>query len=455
VISHWLKPPVRINTLKFCKIECNDKDSCGVPFKTALMTRFASTFAAFLLLNFIFIGSYGQNVQYANGHWFTGSTFERQVWYSINGLLTKTAPPKIDSVVNLDNGYVVPPFGEAHNHNVTGEDPKFTALSNRYLRAGIFYVKNPNSLREGKEVLIEKKLINHPRAIDAVFAVGGLTASGGHPSLFFANSPKGEGNFWHTINSVEEFEGKWGRIVKNNPDFIKTYLVFSEEFELRNGNTQFIGSTGLNPALLPIIVKKAHADGYRVATHVETAHDFHVAVAAGVDELAHIPGFRGDPKLGLKMPPNFEKTFSISRADAEVAAKRGVVVTTTLGDFTTIPKVVELRRKGDLLHKANLATLKNAGVTIVLGSDAYEKNSLIEVAYLRDSGVFTELELLKLLCENTPQSIFPGRKIGKLGEGYEASFLVLSKNPLTSTSAYSKIVHWVKQGVVLDVQMKE
>ena len=155
------------------------------------------------------------------------------------------------------------------------------------------------------------------------------------------------------------------------------------------------------------------------------------------------------------MPPDFEKTFSISKADAEVAAKAGVVVTTTLGDFTSIPKVVELRRKGDELHRTNLATLKNARVTIALGSDAYEKNSLIEVSYLRDTGVFSELELLKMLCETTPQSIFPGRKIGKLEEGYEASFVVLSKNPLTATNAYSKIIHWVKEGVVLDEQLKE
>lgn len=418
------------------------------------MRPFQKSLPIFLLLSLGSFVSISQHVQYNNGQWFDGTTFKKQVWYSINGLLTQSKPMKIDTVINLDNGYVVPPFGEAHNHNVTGENSRFKDLSDQYLKAGIFYVKNPNSLREDKEILNQKKIVNQPQAIDAVFAIGGLTATGGHPSLFFNSSPKGEGNFYHFINSAQDIESKWQAIVKNKPDFIKTYLLFSEEFEVRNGKKEFIGNTGLNPSLLPLIVKKAHANGNRVASHIETGNDFHVAVSSGVDEIVHMPGFRGDPKLGLKMPPNFEERFSISKQDAELAAKAKVVVTTTIGDFVTIPWFFELRRKGDLLHKKNLTTLKNAGVTIVLGSDAYEKNSLIELSYLRELGVFSELELLKLLCESTPQSIFPGRMIGKLSENYEASFVVLERNPLTTPSAFSRIVHWVKQGVILDTQLK-
>jgi predicted amidohydrolase YtcJ len=41
-------------------------------------------------------------------------------------------------VVDLAGGYVIPPFGEGHNHNVDSE-----AALDRYLKAGIFYVSNP------------------------------------------------------------------------------------------------------------------------------------------------------------------------------------------------------------------------------------------------------------------------------------------------------------------------
>src|SRR5207249_5838999 len=49
---------------------------------------------------------------------------------------------------------------------------------------------------------------------------------------------------------------------------------------------------GLDPALLPEIVQKAHATGLRVSTHIENAADFHNALVAGVDEINHMPGFR-------------------------------------------------------------------------------------------------------------------------------------------------------------------
>src|SRR5690349_23126330 len=87
----------------------------------------------FLLSIFLLVTSisFGQRVQYINGQWFNGNSFEKQVRYSVDGWLTKSSPEKIDTVVELDNGYVVPPFGESHNHNVTGENSNFRELSNQ------------------------------------------------------------------------------------------------------------------------------------------------------------------------------------------------------------------------------------------------------------------------------------------------------------------------------------
>ena len=66
--------------------------------------------------------------------------------------------------------------------------------------------------------------------------------------------------------------------------------------------------------------------------------------------------------------------------------------------------------------------------------------------YLHDLKVFSNLELLKMWCENTPRAIFPRRKIGRLQEGYEASFIVLSDNPLDSFDSVTKIKVRFKQG---------
>jgi len=61
---------------------------------------------------------------------------------------------------------------------------------------------------------------------------------------------------------------------------------------------------------LPKVVEKAHANNLRVSTHVENAADFHYAIAAGADEIAHLP-FRTSTLIGVE--------------DAKLAAKRGIV----------------------------------------------------------------------------------------------------------------------------------
>ena len=59
------------------------------------------------------------------------------------------------------------------------------------------------------------------------------------------------------------------------------------------------------------------------------------------------------------------------------------------------------------------------------------------------------VELLRALCRHGAETIFPGRKIGRLEDGYEASFLVLNGNPLEDFTRIRDIRLRVKQGHVL------
>jgi imidazolonepropionase-like amidohydrolase len=63
--------------------------------------------------------------------------------------------------------------------------------------------------------------------------------------------------------------------------------------------------------------------------------------------------------------------------------------------------------------------------------------------------VYSNLELLKMWCEITPQAIFPGRKIAVLKEGYEASFLSLKTDPTADFMQLFNIQLRVKQGTLL------
>ncbi|HKQ52545.1 MAG TPA: amidohydrolase family protein [Pyrinomonadaceae bacterium] len=403
----------------------------------------------------------GKNYEFANGNWFDGRGFVRQKFYTAGGRLTTRRPARVDSVFDLAGKYVVPPFGEAHNHNVA-QSSRLDALIRMYLEAGIFYVKNPNSLPRATTPLVGK--INTPQSIDVVFSRGGLTSSGGHPvGLVERNLARGvfkkedgEGAFYFVIDTRADLDRKWDTIVAGRPDFIKTYLLYSEEYAKRKDADAYFDWRGLDPALLPEIVRRAHRAGLRVSTHVETAADFHSALVAGVDEINHLPGFRPEKND----PANYQNLprYEISDADARLAARHGVFVVTTVGEVLEVISKIDAGGPQAAMAQAvrrliarNLQTLAKHGVRIAVGSDRFPQTSLPEALSLYELKAFDNLTLLKMWCENTAQTIFPKRKIGRLRDGYEASFLVLSGDPLQDFLNVKRIEMRVKQGELLSL----
>lgn len=396
--------------------------------------------------------------EFKNGNWFDGQKFTVKRFYSVNRFLTSKKPVRVDSVIDLTGKYVIPPFCEAHNHNVEWSDEEtFSRLTRTYLEAGIFYVKNPNNLLRARTPLLGK--INIPTSIDAVFANGGLTASGGHPlGVVKRNIERGgmtkedgDGGFYWVIDNVADLNSKWNKILAGKPDFIKTYLLYSEEYEKRKRDEKYFAWKGLNPKLLPEIVRRAHAAGLRVTTHIETATDFHNALIAGVDELAHTPGFRPENGDWTKFDSS---RYQISEADARLAAQKRVVVVTTL--VSAIDHVLQKKENEpfnaihDLLIQ-NLQLLKKYDVCIAVGSDSYRQTSLAEAMNLHKLEAFDNRTLLKMWCETTAATIFPKRKIVHLKEGFEASFLVLNNNPLQDFANVQKIDKRFKQGDFLSL----
>ena len=346
--------------------------------------------------------------------------------------------------VELNGGYVVPPFCEAHNHNLGTPQENETTIA-RYLREGIFYVGILSNLPALTDPI--RHTYNTPTSVDVIFANGPLTASGGHPIRlreflleqgaypgFTRETLPGQGYF--VIDSETDLQRHWPTIASQRPDFIKIVLAFSEEFARRRDDPAFFGLKGLDPALVPRIVERAHANGLRVFAHVETGHDFHVAVAAGVDVVAHLPG-------------NLYPT-AIDPADARSAAERGVIVMTT----TLLIERPNRAVRRPALREAqisNLRLLRDAGVTLAAGSDEYGETSSAEITYLRTLGVFSDAELLRMWTTNCVRTLFPDRRVGGLDPGNEASFLALGADPLANFDAVRNIRLRVKQGAALEV----
>lgn len=419
-----------------------------------------------------------KNYALLHGQWFDGKDFHKATWYSVQGRLTRTAPAGAVETVDLAGAFVVPPFGEAHNHNVEGEW-NVQAVSDRYLKDGVFYVKNPNDVRDFAVTI--RKRVNRPHTIDAIFAHAGMTGTGGHPAALYEDilrvhryepviGHREAGWFQNrayvVVNTEQDLDEKWALITSGNPDFIKAYLVHSEDFVAHQRDGHLKGRTGLNPALLPRIVAKAHAMGLSVTVHVETAPDFRVAVRAGVDEIAHVPGW-------LVESVQDAERARLTEEDAQLAAENGIVVVTTTVAGEAMPgtasahphghkpdhatpgttldshtRDIDLRALARDMLRANITLLHRHGVKLAIGSD-HADTSLAEVMNLRTLLPFDNLTLLKLWCEATPAAMFPGRKIARFEEGYEASFLALAGNPLKDFNYVRTIRLRFKQGVSL------
>ncbi len=403
---------------------------------------------AFLLMsNRVF----AQNYEFVNGSWFNGQSFEEKTLYVAEGRLSLHNPGQIDSTIDLKNQYVIPPFGEAHNHNLESAWMLEQRINN-YLMDGVFYVKMQSSIK--KRVESVKNVLEKSPTVDITFAHAPLTATGGHPIRlretffdrgmfkgFFNSKKEIEGHGYHIINNEDDLEKKWSIILADKPDFIKCNLLYSGEYELRKEDPAYFGKKGLNPYLLRKIVAKAHESGLRVSTHVNTGMDFHNAVIAGVDEINHMPARR--------------EASRIRKKDAKLAAEKGIVVVTTASLIKRLesaePEKFEKIKEN---MKENLRTLREHKVTLAIGSDVWGDNSSQEAAFLKELNLFTNLELLKMWAENSPKTIFPNRKIGELKEGFEASFLVLEGNPLENFSNVRRIKMRVKQGQILDISIK-
>ncbi len=218
-----------------------------------------------------------KSYQFTNGQWFDGKSFRRQIFFSAGGVLSRKKPAKVDEVIDLQNGYVVPPFADAHCHHFDSSYNIAQQLG-MYLKDGVFYAKVQTDVRSGALQIADR--VNNRASVDVLYSHGALTSTYGHGvevyeglALFYRTggftpeqekkvraSHLRENDAYYIINTAEDLEQKWQKILAGKPDFLKIYLLTSEDFEKKKQNLNGIpvGSIGLDPRLVPEIVRKAH-----------------------------------------------------------------------------------------------------------------------------------------------------------------------------------------------------
>jgi imidazolonepropionase-like amidohydrolase len=397
----------------------------------------------------------------ANGRWWTGERFEPRTMYVVGGTFSAAAPARVDSTVDLGGGFVVPPFGDAHAHHFESQ-PVTGRINELYLRDGIFYgMSLTNWTRRKADVL---PFWRRPETIDVAFSDAGITGTRGHPILVYESLARGrydfnadsirpwsdrraEGDAYFIANTGAELEAVWPRVLASGPDIIKIYLLNSEDHAARLADTSRIGHVGLDPALVPSVVRRARAAGLRVAAHVNTAADFRTAVAAGVQVMAHMPG-------GMIVETDDPPANRLADADAREASRRGVTVIAgplVILDNYYRDRPAAARDTALQVQLHNLRVLRRNGVPVAVGSDVYMSSARPEAAYMAGLGVFTPAEMLRMWSQTTPALIFPNRRIGRLAPGYEASLLVLECDPLARWECTGEIRMRIKEGMRIDV----
>src|SRR5688572_30398185 len=180
--------------------------------------------------------TFAQNIKFVGGKWFDGQKFvDRTVWISKGRLSFKPMQTKYETTTDIQGKYVIPPFAEAHNHNLESEAGLKERID-KYFSHGVFYVKLQSAIKKRIGPLMSN--YNHPLGLDVSLTYGPVTGSGGHP-VAIRKSFFDQGFFRGLFNSLEEIEShgyftidnendlseKWESILSFKPDFIKVILV--------------------------------------------------------------------------------------------------------------------------------------------------------------------------------------------------------------------------------------
>jgi imidazolonepropionase-like amidohydrolase len=388
---------------------------------------------------------------YENGMLWNGSGFERRSLAVRDGIFIGRAEAGADAQrIDLGGAFVVPPYANAHAHLTDPTDKR----SWSYLNSGVFYVWNPNTVVLGPQAL---DYFRRKDTFDVATSQGGVTEPGGHPEKLYVNVLsqfvyKGKtlkdflGNAFHYGRSPAEIDAALDLLKTQGAGLVKTYLLYSEDYEKRRDDPEYYGFKGINPENFPYLIKAAHARGLPVITHVETVSDLKTAALGGADVAGHLPGY-----WAVKTEDDLRRR-TLTPKDAALVAKSGMLLVPTYAlaqaDDNASPPAQgaerDLRAQVFAVQARNLQLLKKAGATFLMGTDT-EGPLFKEAEHLVKIGGLSPLQVLQMVL-STGRHLFPQRRIGCFEAGCEADFLVLAADPRRDIAALRGIKMRVKAG---------
>jgi imidazolonepropionase-like amidohydrolase len=272
------------------------------------------------------------------------------------------------------------------------------------------------------------------------------------------------------IESTEQARELVRRELARKPDYVKVWFIHRPTDNLE-----------AQTAIVRAAADTAHGANVPLAVHATELLVAKAALRAGADFLVHsVFDVAVDEEFialmrerrAIYCPTLFVRdgyqyalgnTWSATAEEQRLADPQ---ILRSMQDLTGMPKeaipprVLERMQKDAAPEKpmvamANLRALWNAGITVVMGTDAGNIGTLHgpsvfrEMAYMQQSGL-TPLEVLRTATTNGARALRMQHELGKIAVGKLADLVILDADPTADVANLSRAYRVIKDGAVYD-----
>ncbi len=352
------------------------------------------------------------------------------------------------AMIDGANSTLMPGLIDAHVHVASVADPR------QALQFGVTTLLDMGAANVPQQQAFEVRAAGRTATDMAeVFAAG-----------FLASARRPAGSTRPLVTSIDDAVRFADARHADGADYLK--------LQLNGARSAALGDPNMSEAIASALVARVHANRMKAIAHVETLADVEVALAAGVDGLAHV-WRRGGASAEiarritergvfviatLSIPDGFLQGRVRLRDDPRFQGRLSPSLLDHLTRPFTAPLVgssVDALRASYAAHRDGVHSLVKAGATLVVGTDASAGGTPAahgisihrEIELLTEAGL-SPLQVLRAATSTTADA-FSLSDRGRIVVGRRADLVMVRGSPIDDITATRDIVRVWRAGVAL------